>query len=114
MAVTFGGTTIPYGKVPKHPEDYAYKTWGYPGIDGVDFMEMGFRGRRIDVRGMSVAGTLSESTLTGFRDGSGHDLVQGGGTDENCYCLGWSKGRAWTDQNGYCFRFTLHLLQVEE
>ena len=61
--VTYKGTTIPFGRVQGHLHDLDLKTWGFPGVDGLDVMAMGKRGRVFAVVGRSVNGGISKATL---------------------------------------------------
>ena len=112
---TFNGTTIPFAKTRIRSHDYSLKTWDFPGVDGLQFMAMGDRGRAWSVIGRSVNGGISIATLDGFVDGSSHTLVIGNGTSlSNCVCMGWRYlSEPYTDQDGYCFEFELAVLQVE-
>ncbi|MBD3347896.1 MAG: hypothetical protein GF400_01720 [Candidatus Eisenbacteria bacterium] len=112
---TFNGTTIPYGKTRIRTHDYDLKTWSFPGVDGLQFMPMGDRGRLWSVVGRSVNGGITISTLNGFVDGSAHTLVTGNGTSlTNCVCLGWRYlADPYTDQSGYVFEFELMIMEVE-
>lgn len=114
--VTFNGTTIPFGRVQSRPHDYELKTWAFPGVDGSDFMSMGFRGRLFSVSGRSVTGiaAIAKSTIEGFVDGTAHTLVEADSTSHaNCICTGFRITEQYTDQNGFCFIFELMVIQVE-
>ncbi len=111
--VTFNAVTIPFGKVISRPHEYALKTWGFPGVDDLEFLPMGMRGRSFLVKGRSVNGGITKATLEAFVDGAAHALVDGESTSfGDCICLGVSYLRQYTDQDGFAFEFRLSIFQV--
>lgn len=113
MAITFKGTTIPFGKHRAEPIEFPLKKWGYPGVNGVDHMSMGKRERVIVVEGRSTyAQSLSESTMNGWMDGDTGSLVTGTGT-YTVVCTGFTIQDVNTDQDGLTYRVILTFEEME-
>lgn len=113
MAITFKGTTIPYGKHRMEPIEAPSKRWGYPGVDGVDYMWMGKRDRQIVIEGRSTQDqSLSEATMNGWMDGSEGSLVTGTGT-YTCICAGFQILEPATDQDGLTYRVLVVFEEME-
>lgn len=108
MAITYGGTTLTYAHGETDPLERAVKEVGYPGVDGLDWMDLGSRGRRFVVRGFST-GTPSKSTLDGLNNGATATLAINGASYSNVLCLGF-----WFTDCPLGFFFTGQFRQVEE
>jgi hypothetical protein len=115
MSVTYGGATLPYPRASTLPLERAVKEVGYPGVDGLDWMNLGSRGRTIIIRGFSPAGGdgVSQSTLDALNDGDTATLSVHGVSFPNTLCLGF-KYTAHTDMNGIGFRYVGTFRQMEE
>jgi len=113
MAVTYGGATLPYARATTHPLERALKEVAYPGVDGLDWMNLGARGRMIVIRGFSPAGSTSQATLDALNDGDAATLSVHGKSFSNVLCLGFTY-RAHTDLNGIGFYYTGQFRQMEE
>ena len=114
--VQFNSTDIPFGKVMSQAHNFELKEWAFPGVDGLEFMSMGFRGRLFRVEGRSVPDIdpIAKSALEAFVDGTAHTLRSGDGeTYDDCVCMGVSYLSHYTDQNGLCFEFALLIRQME-
>jgi hypothetical protein len=115
MSVSYGGTTLPFVRATTQPTERALKEVGYPGVDGLDWMDLGQRGRTFVIRGFSPAtgAGVSRATLDGLNDGSTATLSIHGSSYSNTLCLGF-RYRAHTDTNGIGFYYTGMFRQMEE
>lgn len=113
MSVSYDGTTLPYARATTPPVERAVKEVGYPGVDGLDWMNLGKRGRMIIIRGFSPYGSVSQATLDALNDGDAATLSVHGRSFPNTLCLGF-RFRAHTDTNGIGFFYTGTFRQMEE
>lgn len=114
--ITFKGTTIPFGKHRLEPIEAPTKKWGYPGVDGTDYMWMGKRDRQIVIEGRhheaDGADPMTESTMQGWMDGTTGSLVTGTGT-YTVFLAGFQIMDVATDQDGITYRFLLFFEEPE-
>jgi len=114
MATTYNTVTLPFAKRAVLPVKWDVKLWGYPGVDGTDWMNMGSRERMIRVRGRSTNGDpITVSALEGLSDGDVHDLVLESDTYANVICLGFRQFNVTTDQDGETFEYEIICIQTE-
>ena len=113
MSVSYGGVTLPYPRAETQPLERVVKETGYPGVDGLDWMNLGSRGRRFVIRGFSPPGGTSRSTLDALNDGDTATLIIHGVSYSNVLCLGFYY-QAYTDLNGMGFYYAGQFRQVEE
>lgn len=88
MAITFNGVTLTFGKESNAASDVAIKEIAYPGVDGIEEMDLGTRGRKFTVTGRildDTSGTFSSSVVNGWKsDRTNSNLVTPTGTKTNC------------------------------
>ena len=113
MSVSYGGTTLPYAKATTQPLERSVKEIAYPAVDGLDWMNLGSRGRTIIIRGFSPGGGTGQSTLDALNDGATATLSVHGRSFANTLCLGFTY-QAHTDTNGIGFHYTGMFRQMEE
>lgn len=113
MATTYKGVTMPFAKCSTDPLEQEMKETSYPGVDGLQWMHLGERGRSFSIRGTSVGGSPSKATLDAMADGALHTLIVNGTSYSNVYCFGVTFGPEFTDQNGPGFHFVASFRQVE-
>lgn len=100
MAITYRGTTLPFGKHSEETTDRATKEIAFPGVDGIEEMHMGKRARKLQVVGRitDFTGSFTKATIEGWNDTSVGSLVIHGTTYTNVRMESCSFGEAYTDK----------------
>lgn len=95
MAATYRGTTLPEAKTSWGSPTLAFKTWGFFGANGENYMHGGTRGRRFSVSG--ICPITSNATFSGWKDGSTGSAVIDGTTYTNVVVLDVTFGNRFKD-----------------
>ncbi len=95
MSVTYRDTELPESKTAWGPPILAFKTWGFFGANGENYLHGGTRGRSFSVSG--IAPITSMTTFDGWQDGVTGTAVIDGTTYTNVVVIGVSYGNRFTD-----------------
>ena len=112
MSVTYRGTTLPESNTQFGAPVLAFKTWGFFGANGINYLHGGTRGRTFSVTG--TAPITSISTFEGWQDGATGVAVIDGTTYSNSIVTGVSYGARFKDavDSIEYTAFTINFLQL--
>lgn len=112
MSVTYRTVPLKEAKVVDGSPVLAYKTWGYFGANGDNYMHGGTRGRRISVSG--IAPRSETKTFPDWKDGAVGTLVMNTETLTNVVVLDVTFGNWFTDAvDGISYQFfTIEFLKL--
>jgi len=99
MAITYRGTTLPYGKHSDATTERATKTIAFPAVDGTQIMHMGKRQRTFTVLGLitDLGGSFNKTTIENWNDTDVGTLSIHGTSYTYCMMAGCKFGQAYKD-----------------
>lgn len=99
MAITYRGTTLPYGKHSTETTQRATKPIAFAAVDGEEIMHMGKRQRSFVVVGRitDFAGSFTQATIEAWNDTNTGTLAIHGTSYTNVRMAHCSFGQAYTD-----------------
>jgi hypothetical protein len=117
MAITYRGTTLPYGKHDDETTERAAQIIAFPAVSGTYEKDMGKRGRRFNVVGLieDLTGAFKKATIEAWNDGGTGTLIIGADTYTNVKMISAKFAQAYknavTDKQACTFNIEFRKLR---